>query len=140
LALPDIAEDGVVRQIDAHPHGTAVGVFHRLDRQVVKIQLGIRFLLPAVGGEILLEISVAIEQPDADQRHAQFAGALEMIAGEDSQAAGIDRQRFVQAELGGEIGDQQLGFVGVRFLEPAGVAQMLRRCARRSRSCCSWRT
>ena len=29
-----------------------------------------------------------------------------MIAGQHAQAAGVDGQRFVQAELGGEIGDR----------------------------------
>ena len=56
--------------------GGAVGVFHRLDRQVVEIEFGIGFLLPAVGEEILLEIAVAIEETDADEGEAEFAGAF----------------------------------------------------------------
>jgi hypothetical protein len=36
-----------------------------------------------------------------------------MIAGENAQAAGINRQRFVQAELRREIGDEQLGLIAM---------------------------
>ena len=69
-------------------------------------RLQIFFLLPAVAIEPLAEISLAIKQSDADQRNAEVGSALDVIAGEDAQAAGINRQRFVQAELGGEIGDR----------------------------------
>ena len=65
VRLPDFAEDRVVRQIDAHVHRRAVGVAASARREVVEVQLRIRFLLPAVGREVLLEVAVAIEQPDA---------------------------------------------------------------------------
>src|SRR5436305_2013705 len=75
----------------------------RLDGEIVKIQFRICLLLPAVGGEILLEVAVAIEQANADEGEGDFAGAFEMIAGENSQAARINGERFVDAELGREI-------------------------------------
>jgi len=81
----------------------AVGVAHGLDGKVIEIQFRIGLLLPAVGGEILLEISVAVEQADSDEWEGNFAGAFEMIAGENSQAAGIDGQGFVNSEFGRKI-------------------------------------
>ena len=48
-----------------------------------------------------------------------------MIAGEHAQAAGVNRQRFVQAELGREIGDQHLALVGVMLLEPAVLLEVV---------------
>ena len=54
--------------------------------------------------EMLPEIALVVEQADADQRNAEVGGALDVVAGEHAEAAGINRQRLVQAELGGEIG------------------------------------
>ena len=84
----------------------ALGVLHRLNGQRVEIVIGIAFLLPAVGIQILPEVALLIEQADADQREVQIAGGFQMIAGEDAQAAGIDGQALGEAVLGGEIGDQ----------------------------------
>jgi hypothetical protein len=49
IGAPHFAENRVVREIDAHVNGRAIRVSHRLNREIVKIQLGIRFLLPAIG-------------------------------------------------------------------------------------------
>jgi hypothetical protein len=58
----------------------------------------------AVNG--LAEIALAVEQADGNEGQAHVRGALAVVAGEDAEAAGIDRQAFVEAELGTEIGDQ----------------------------------
>ena len=63
------------------------------------------FLLPAVDRNPLVEIALRVHEADADQRHAEVAGFLAVIAGQHTQAAGVDRQRLVQRELGGKIGD-----------------------------------
>jgi hypothetical protein len=42
-----------------------------------------------------------------------------VIAGKHTETAGVDGKRFVQAELGREIGDLQFGFIGVILVEPA---------------------
>ena len=83
-----------------------VRVFHGFERQGVEIVDGIAFLLPAVGVQILPEVALLVEQADADQRIVLVAGGLQVVAGEDAQAAGIDRQALGEAVLGGEIGDQ----------------------------------
>ena len=52
-----------------------------IERQVEEVVFGIAFLLPAVDGEILAEVAFAVHQADADERQAEIAGALEMVAG-----------------------------------------------------------
>ena len=43
-----------------------------------------------------------------------------MVAAEHAQAAAVDGQRLVQAELGAEIGNDVVATVGVRILVPGG--------------------
>ena len=87
----------------SHHHRLAVRPDRRLHRQLVDVGLQVFFLLPAVAIQPLPEISLAIKQADADQRNVQVGSALDMVAGKNAQAAGIDRNRFVQAELSREI-------------------------------------
>ncbi len=65
-------------------------------------------MLVAVDVEMLAEIALGVEQADGDQRDSQAAGALDVVAGQDAEAAGINRHRFVDAELGRKI-DNGLG-------------------------------
>ena len=65
----------------------------------------VALLLPAVARQRLPEVAGAVEQADADDRHAEVAGRLEVVAGEDAQAAGVLRQRGGDAVLGREVGD-----------------------------------
>ena len=101
----------------------AVGAQGRLHRQVLDLRVEVLFLLPAVDVEVLLEIALVVEQPDGHQRHAQAAGALDVVAREHAQAAGIDRHRLVDAELQREIG-HRLG------AEHAGVGAAPARASR----------
>ena len=57
-------------------------------------------LLPALGRDALAEVPLRIHEADADERHAEVAGFLAVIAREHAQAAGVDRQRLVERELG----------------------------------------
>ena len=100
---PDFGADGAAAGLDLHGDRFAVrsdGGFHG---QLVDIGLEIFFLLPAGAIQALPEISLAVKQADADQRNAQIGGALDVIAGQHAQAAGIFRNRYVQAEFGGEV-------------------------------------
>src|ERR1035438_2877608 len=67
---------------------------------------GIAFLLPSVGIQKLPEIALLIEQPEADQWIVLVAGRLQVVAGEDPQAARVHRQALSEAILGGKICDQ----------------------------------
>ena len=90
--------------VDADGDRLAVGAQGRLHRQVLDLGVEILFVLPAVDIEMLLEIALVVEQSDGHQRHAQPAGALDVVAREHAQAAGIDGHRLVDAELEGEVG------------------------------------
>ena len=56
--------------------------------------------------EPLAEVALVVVQADADERNAEIRCALDVVAGENAEAARVDRQRFVQPELGREIGDR----------------------------------
>ena len=57
------------------------------------------------GGQRLAEVAVPVEQADADERHAQVGGRLQVVAGQDAEAAREVRQHLGQAELHREVGD-----------------------------------
>ena len=84
----------------------AVGVAQQRDRQPVGVEHRVGLLLPALAGERLLEVAVPVEQADADDRDAEVAGRLEVVAGQDAEAAGVLRQHGGDAELGREVGDR----------------------------------
>jgi hypothetical protein len=95
-----------------------------MHRQVVEIGIGIVRDLVAVVVDALGEIALAIEQADGDEGQAQIGGALAMVAGEDAQAAGIDRKALVEAELGAEIGDQVAGLQLQGHVPAQGLAHV----------------
>ena len=82
--------------------------------------------LPSVLRHSLPEIALLVEQADADQGDAEVAGLLEVVAGQDSEPAGIDRDRSVHAELGAEVGDPARSQVTMGLTEPA--ASLLEHC------------
>ena len=110
----------------------AVGRDRRLDRRAVPGQALVRFLLPAFGRDALVEVALRIHEADADERHAEVARFLAVIAGEHAEAAGVDRQRLVQRELRGEVRDRPLR-VGIAVLPPGVAARRAPRRARRWR-------
>ena len=60
----------------------------------------------ALAVDRLREVALAVEESHADERQPHVARGLAVIAGEDAEAAGVDRQALVQAELGAEVRDQ----------------------------------
>ena len=91
---------------DLHRHVLAGRIAGGLHRHVFDFRVEIFFALIAFGVEMLLEIALVVEQPDGHQRDTQSAGAFDVVAGKDAQAAGVDRHRFVDAEFGRKIGDR----------------------------------
>ena len=87
--------------------GAAVGLAQQPDRQLVGVEDRVALLLPALARQRLAEVAVPVEQADADDRHAEVAGRLEVVAGEDAEAAGVLRQHGGDAELGREVGDRR---------------------------------
>ena len=100
---PDAGEDLSAPRGDRDDDRLAVGAKRRQDRQLGRFDLGVRFLLPAVLVDALREIALDVQQPDADERNAQVGRAFQMVAGQHAQAARINRQRLVDAELGRKV-------------------------------------
>ncbi len=76
--------------VDLDGDRRSVGPPGRLHRQVIDLRVEILLVLPTVDVQLLLEIALVVKQPDGHQRDAQSAGALDVIAREDPQAAGVD--------------------------------------------------
>ena len=102
----------------------AVGLVELRDRQAVGVEDRVGLLLPALPRQRLLEVAVAVEQADADDRDAEVAGGLEVVAGEDAEAAGVLRQHGGDAELRGEVGDRLRGVLRAAGLVPAVLGQV----------------
>ena len=84
----DAPEPGVqstARQSHGDEHRRPAGGEHRRHRQSRGVELDELLLLRAARGQQLAEVAVAVEEADADDRHAQVAGRLEVVAGEDAE-------------------------------------------------------
>ena len=53
-----------------------------------------------------MEVALGVQQTDADERHAEVGGRLQVVAGEHPEPAGVLRERLGDAELGREVGDE----------------------------------
>ncbi len=95
---------------DAHLHGEplAGGIVHRLDRQVAGIGVGILGVLHALAVDALREVALSVQQSDRNEIQALVAGRLAVVAGQDPQAPGVDREALVETVLGAEISHQRL--------------------------------
>lgn len=125
LGQPDPgAQRAAAGQREGHQGGRAVLLAQGHQRQFVGVEDRIVLLLPALAGQGLAEVAVPVEQAHADQRDAQVAGGLEMVAREDAEAPGVLRQGGGDAELGREVGDGG-GQVGGLRLVPAVAADVL---------------
>ena len=106
--------------------GFALVVQHGLDGQIVRVEQIVVLGLPVVLVNRLLKITFAIKQTDADEAEAEIAGRLGVVAGKNAQAAGGDGQRFMEAELGGEIGGGIFFQRGRVFVRPGGLVVHVR--------------
>ena len=115
LGHPDLRGQLPARgQAHLHVHRRAGGVPEQLQGQAVRVVGRVPLGLPAVGRQRLGEVTVPVQQADPDQRHAQVAGCLQVVAGQDAQAAGVLRQRGGDAVLGREVRDRGRGAVLAR--------------------------
>ena len=92
------------RDLDHADQRLAFGVQHRLDGQVLRVKQCVVLRLPIILIDRLLKITFAVKQADADEAKAQIAGRFCVIARQDSQTSGGNRQTFMEAELGAEVG------------------------------------
>ena len=101
---PDLGADGAAAGLDFDDDGLAVFADGGLHGELVDVGLEVVFELPSGVVEALEEVSLAVEEADADEWDVEVGCALDVIAGEDAEASGVDGEGFVQAEFGGEVG------------------------------------
>ena len=106
LRAPDLRAHGderavVVRDLDGD--GRAL----ERERQPRRVVLRIALALPVGLVELLAEVALAVEEPDADERHAEVGRRLQVVAGEHAEPARVDRQALVEPELAREVGDAE---------------------------------
>ena len=121
LRLPALQVELSPRHRHAHQQRLAVRAGHRADRQAPEIEIRVEVLMQPLRIDGLLEIPAAIHQADAEEGESEIAGRLAVVAGQDTEAAGVDPDAAVPAVLGGEIGDRATGIVRIRPREPARV-------------------
>ena len=102
---PDQEVDVPLGDAHGHDRGDAGRRREDLDREVERIDDGIALLLPGVRREHLPEEALPVEDPDPDERHAEVARGLQVVAGQDAEAARVDREHLGEAELGAEVRD-----------------------------------
>ncbi len=125
LGDPDPCGQGaVVGQADRDLGDVARLVPQQRDGQAVGVEDRVGLLLPAVAGEELAEVAVPVQQPDTHDRYAEVAGGLEVVAGQDAEAAGVLRQHGSDAELRGEVGDGAGGVLGAGPLVPTVAGEV----------------
>ena len=110
-----------------HQNRVALVVGEQPQRQALRIQRRVVLPLPAVGGQRLAEVAGPVVQTHRDQRQPQVRCRLQMVAGEDSQAARVVRQHLGDAELHREVRDavRHLDAVGGAFLIPERPTQVV---------------
>ena len=104
--LPHLRPQGLPRQRDLDDDRLPGRGQRRLRGKHLRRRPQVFGVLPAVPADALPEIRLAVEEADRHQRQAQVGRALEMIARQHAQAARVDGQRFVDAELRGKISDR----------------------------------
>ena len=107
LGLPHGDRDvTAAREGDADGELGAVLLEDGLDGEVGGVVEAVLLLLPAAAVQGLGEVAPLVEQADRGQRHAEVRGGLQVVAGEDAQAAGVDRERRGDPELHREVRDR----------------------------------
>ena len=113
-----------VEQVQAHPadrgrphpgHDGAAGERHvdgdlgagRVERpgdgELLEAGVLVQLLLVAVGREALAEVALPVHEAHAGERHGEVGRRLQVVAGQDPEATGEDRQALGDAELGREV-------------------------------------
>ena len=96
------------QQVHVQAKRRAARVLRFAEGQIPAIDRQIAELLMALGIDLLPQIAGAIKKPHRHEWQAQIAGRLAVVTGQHAQAAGVERQTFVQAVLGAEIRHQVL--------------------------------
>ena len=61
-----------------------------LHGELLDLGVEILFFLVAFAVEVLLEVALIVKQAEGDHRHAEAAGALDMVTRQDAESAGVN--------------------------------------------------
>ena len=119
--FPDTGGQGTAGEGHRGRDPVAGRVQHRLGRNLQEVLSIVPGHLVAVGGQNLRKVAETVQKSHRHQVYIHVAGFLEIVTGEDPQAAGVDFQGCIQAVFHAEIGDGRGGpfrlggHVGVEF-------------------------
>ncbi len=112
---------GVAGQLDLDGDGLA------LQAERLGVDRRVRLGLAPFVAQALGEVPAAVQEPHPDERQAELCCSLQVVAREDAEAARVDRQAHVDAELHAEVRDED-AVVVVRLRPPRrGAACLLGR-------------
>ena len=134
LRPPDVERDLAAEERERERERAAVLVAHLNRRKPLGHDLRPVLVLQPRPVDALLEVPLAVEQPDPDHRQREVARRLEDVAGERAEPAGVDRQRRVHAELGADEDDRAAEPFDRRLGARAVVLEHLLRAARSARA------
>ncbi len=120
LGPPDLGAHRLAGEVDGDHDGRAACVALERQAALFGIDLDVALLL-AAAVDRLAEVAHPVEQADADERKAEVGGRLEVVAGENAEAARVDGQLLVDAELHAEVGDGEAALAAVVARPPGGV-------------------
>ena len=104
--LPHLEFHVAARELHGNVQLVSVPVERGAERQVVEVGGRVVCDLVAMFVDGLGEVTLPVEHADGDKGDRKVARRLAVVAGENAEAAGIDRQALVETEFGAEIGDQ----------------------------------
>ena len=87
IDAPRLEHDDVHADFHAAFQPSAGGIQNRLDRHVLRVNRIVKFRLPVVGINRLLEITLAVKQADAVEAQPQVARGFRVVARENAEAA-----------------------------------------------------
>ncbi|OPY91998.1 MAG: hypothetical protein A4E73_01572 [Syntrophaceae bacterium PtaU1.Bin231] len=106
LDFPDVREEGSAGEIERDLDLVAAVVPDDLHRHIGKIVFRVFRDLDSVAVKDLPEESALVQDPNADEGDVEIARGLQVVAGERSQAAGVDGDALVQAVFRGKVRDR----------------------------------
>ena len=122
--LPHLRDDAEAGHAHGHLDRNAALVAKLRDRKRVGVEQRVPLLLPAVPRQRLAEVAAPVKQADTENGDTEVARGLEVVAGEDSETAGVLRQYGGDAVFRGEVRDRAR-CVRAETLVPAVTAEIV---------------
>ena len=122
--LPPAKPCGGARARKANAQPPAALVAHGDDGEHVRRVERIELVLRPLGIDRLTKVALLVEQPDADERHAEIARGLQVVARDISEAARVNRKRFGDRIFEGEERDGTQARRRMLVLEPSRRGQL----------------